>query len=262
MTGDPIESERERLERDKQRLQDDLARYDQARDRERETSRQRAREREYERDRDRQEFYERERRRGAEAAQDERTYGPRYDTATRSVGPGPGLVLQDLGRLAYAWIRTGVETVMGINQAIGNLSLNLTDSIWGRHAEASTTGIRETYGSRPRSAYADYGGKHKYSDRRDYRPGSSRIYDRSPDTPSFVSDISIDLSNAVRQAAAVLSRSAENFSRVFEQETARDDLANEFDETPPPASASTVTEENDAPSAKEPKGPVIDRPIR
>lgn len=247
MAQDQVEIEQERLEQDKQRLQDDLSRYDQAREQEREKLRQRARERAYERDRDRQEFYERERRRAAEAAQDERTYrtyerasgptyertyGPRYETATRPLDPVPDLVLKDVGRLSYAWIRTSIEAFMGINQAIGNLGLNLSDSIWGRQADVSPTIIRETPGSRRRSANAgryEHGGKYEYRGRRDDQ--SSSIYDRSPDTRPFASAISIELSNAVRHSVAMFCRSAENFSRLFEQETARDDLANELDES-------------------------------
>ncbi len=265
MTDDPIETERERIERDKQRLEDDLERFEQARERQRQTLRQREQEREEERARDREEFRERERRRAAETARDQRTYAPRYNTVRRSVGPGPGLVLQDLGRLAYAWVRTGVETAIGINKAIGNLALNLTDSIWGRHPESATAGVRETYGSQTRYEYADsydYGGRGTYSTRGDYRTRRVRIDDCSLDAPSIVSDLSIGLSNAVRQTAEAISRSAENFSRVFEEETASDDVANEFNEPFPPPPASTVTGENDALSAKEPRKPLTDEPIR
>ena len=273
MSEDPLKAERDRLERDRQKLREDREEFERARVRQLEEIRERERQRDRERERDREEFRDRERRRRAQAAQDRRAYVPKYRT-TRVAGPGPSLVLQDLERLAYAWTRTGVETVIGLNQAMGNLALNLTDSIWGRRAEGSTVYRRETVGStRPRSVYAE-----SFDDEVGCAPGKRRVYrvrtepepEVTRETSSLASDVSVDVSNAVRESAHVLTRSAENFSRIFEEETERDDVRDELDDVrdeldddiPRPVSSRTVTERDDPLKERVRRDPDLDRPLR
>ncbi|MFL6335535.1 MAG: hypothetical protein ACJ754_19675 [Pyrinomonadaceae bacterium] len=259
-----------RVERDREKVQEERESYERASERQQKNLRQRELDREEERERDLKEFRARERRRAEEAARDERTASPRarYGPRDTAPGPGPSIVMQDLGRLAYAWTRTSAEAINGITQTMGDLVLNLTDSIWGRRPDETTSSARARYSGRARYDERDYfSGRSTYDNRRDARTRSDEYADRSWNAgPAVVSDISVDVSKAVRQTADVLSRSAENFSRVFERETERDDFVNEterddfvdeHDEPPPAASASTVADDS-----KEPKKPITDRPNR
>jgi hypothetical protein len=165
-------------------------------------------------DEDHKETHERAKNRSARELQGERLRERERRTHREPGGetrgyyrPGIVQVTRDVERLAYAWTRANTEMLFGATQVLGDLILNLADSLYGQ----STGRYEEEVDTN----------RHVRHEESSYEP--SRARRRSSRRADVFEDFSNDLSEAVRNTADVFARSADNFSRVFEQETEYDD---------------------------------------
>jgi hypothetical protein len=217
--------------------------------RERERDQERLRDREQKRAEasasDREATREKERRRQDESESRQRTYEARYGTYAddRSTRPDLG---RELERVVYALARSNTRLLVGVTEILGNLITNLNDSVWGRPMGGPRVGVDEPY-----DPYAEPVRSRRYEPEFDDEPLRSRRYEergryRTPNrVESFVtrssgvlSNLSEDLTQAVRDSAAILSRSARDLSSILEDVAERDRYG--YDEPEP---AEEVAEE-------------------
>jgi hypothetical protein len=132
-------------------------------------------------------------------------------------------VARDVDRLAYSVSRAGVRAYFGTVNALGDLLLNLTDTYYAY-----------PYDQHDRNRNDDERGR----DRNDDERGRARSHDRdsrrersvpSERSRSYYNDLYGDLSQAVRDTADVIADSANEFSRVYDEEKERDDDFEERD---------------------------------
>lgn len=215
-------------ERDEERLQD----------RERERAEAGARDRDANRERERQRQEESESRR--------RTYEARYgiDVEDR---PSRADLGREFHRVAYALARSNTRLLVGVTEVLGNLITNLNDSVWGRPMGGPRVGVDEpddelyTEPRRSRRDDRDYDAEplrgRRYETRGRYR-AQNRVETFVSRSSDVFSNLSGDLTQAVRDSAAILSRSARDLSRILEDVAERDRYG--YDEPEP---AEEVAEE-------------------
>jgi hypothetical protein len=105
----------------------------------------------------------------------------------------------ELGRLAYAMGRSNAQLFIGLTGVVGNMMLNVNESLWGGPIQAF-------------SAENDQPA-----------PGSGAPLDSMvSEAGRVVTDISEKLSRVIADAAAVLGSSADVFSQAYEEKLQRD----------------------------------------
>lgn len=218
--------------------------------RERERDEERLRDRERERAeasaRDRDANREKERRRQDESESRRRRYEVRYgiDVEDRPFRADLG---REVHRVAYALARSNTRLLVGVTEILGNLITNLNDSVWGRPMGGPRIGVHEPYAGPLRSRrdepdfdddFDDEPGRgRRYEARGGYRT-QNRVESFVSRSSDVLSNLSEDLTQAVRDSAAILSRSAQDLSRILEDVAERDRYG--YDEPEP---AEEVAEE-------------------
>ena len=127
----------------------------------------------------------------------------------------------ELERLAYALTRSNTRLLVGVTEVIGNLLTNLNDSLWGRPLGGPRAGLGDVYSetARERPFRSDIEDEpvRRRRDESSTRPRSrSRVENVVSRSSKTLANISNDLTQAVRDSAAVLSRSAEELSLILE----------------------------------------------
>jgi hypothetical protein len=237
MNNDPEEdlrsarAERKKHARERQRDEERL------RERERQRAEASARDREANREKDRQRREESESRR--------RTYEARYGIGADEVQSRPQTDFgREFHRVAYALVRSNTRLLVGVTEVVGNLITNLNDSVWGRPMGGPRIGVDAPYDeplrSRRDEPYFDDDEPlraRRYEERGRYRT-RNRVESFVTQSSDIISNLSGDLTQAVRDSAAILSRSAEDLSRILEDVAERERYG--YDEPEP---AEEVAEE-------------------
>jgi hypothetical protein len=255
-----------RAERDLKKAREARKRQAKERAEDQDTLRDRERERAEASERDREAYREREERRQDERERRRREYETRYGRTTRTrpgerVETGRGEMGRELERIAYAVARSNTRLLVGATEVIGNLLINLNDSLWGRplggpRYPSDLCDPEEPARARRGAARYDAPDDDFYDD--EYEPRARRassagrrtrraqpVYERPRGAyrersriDNFVtrsgdvlSDISDDLTQALRDSAAVLSRSAQDVSCILEDVAEPDEEA--YDEPEP-----------------------------
>ena len=208
------------------------------RERDEESLRDRERKRAEASARDRDANREKERRRQEESESRRRTYEARYGTGVDDRPSRPDLG-RELERVVYALARSNTRLLVGVTEILGNLITHLNDSVWGRPMGGPRMGVDEPYAdplrsrryepdfdepSRSRRYEPDFDEplrsrryepdfdddplrSRRYHERGGYRT-ANRVESFVTRSSGVLSNLSEDLTQAVRDSAAILSRSA------------------------------------------------------
>lgn len=139
-----------------------------------------------------------------------------------------GAIVRDVDRFAYSLTRAGARVYFGTVGALGDLVVNLADSLYASPYGLDSRRSRDGDTSRTRAQSQDrYDRNDRYdrSDRYDRNDRNDR-YDRPGERDSgasLSSDITGNLRQAIRDTADIWSDSAREFSDVFHDEQERDD---------------------------------------
>lgn len=123
---------------------------------------------------------------------------------------GSADVARDLTRLAFAWTQAGAHALFDTVSVVNNLAADVTDSVIDSLApgrdedENGDDDSRSSRTAKGRSA----------DSRRSYRRG-----------PPVLDQVNNSVSRALRDAADVISRTADDFTRAYDDEVADDDAA-------------------------------------
>ena len=121
---------------------------------------------------------------------------------------GSADVARDLTRLAFAWTQAGAHALFDTVSVVNNLAADVTDSV----IDSLAPGRDEDGDGDDDSPRAS---KSRSADsRRSYRRG-----------PPVLDQVNNSVSRALRDAADVISRTADDFTRAYDDEVADDDAA-------------------------------------
>jgi hypothetical protein len=151
-----------------------------------------------------------------------RDRGPRagYREPPRGqTGSNLGSVVREVDRLAYSLTRAGARAYFGTVGAIGDLVVNIADSVYAAPQSHEGRPRQRDPGRDGRSAPRDRNDRYERYDRDDRDDNRGR----SDMGASLTADISGNLRQAIRDTADVWSDSMREFTDVFHDEMDRDD---------------------------------------
>lgn len=144
----------------------------------------------------------------ADSPPERETHAPRRSASRgrysddRDYVSGSADVARDLTRLAFAWTQAGAHALFDTVSVVNNLAADVTDSVIDSLAPGRDD-----------------------EDDDDARASSARGRSSRRRGPAVLDQVNNSVSRALRDAADVISRTADDFTRAYDDEVAGDDAA-------------------------------------